>query len=128
MLLLIFAQKSYNSCKTTLHNTIGLMDFQRKLQLHNRGTSIHHTINKIFFQCNMKNVKFKFSDFNGFPIGMPPVSWQLVITVIYWPRAEIFKQMSSESDYIWLRIKNIFGIFPISALKIIKFLKNEIYS
>ena len=54
MLLLIFAQKSYNSCKTTLHNTIGLTDFQRKLQLHNWGTSIQHTINKISIQCNYK--------------------------------------------------------------------------
>ena len=54
MLLLIFAQKSYNSCKTTLHNTIGLMDFRRKLQLHNWGTSIQHTINKISIQCHYK--------------------------------------------------------------------------
>ena len=42
MLPLIFAQKSYNSDKTTLHDTIGLMDLQKKLQLHNRGTSIQH--------------------------------------------------------------------------------------
>ena len=108
MLLLIFAQKSYNSCKTTLHNTIGLMDFQRKLQLHNWGTSIQHTINKISIQCNMNNVEFKFNDFNGFAIGIPPVAWQLVVTVIYWPRVEIFKQMSSESDYITFGINNIF--------------------
>ena len=32
---------------------------------------------------NMNNVKFKFNDFNGFAIGMPPVAWQLVVTVIY---------------------------------------------
>ena len=56
----------------------------------------------------INNVKFKFNDFNGFAIGMPPVAWQLVVTVIYWPRVEIFKQMSSESDYITFRIKNIF--------------------
>ena len=54
MLFLTFAQKSYNSCKTTLHHTVGLMDFQRKLQLHNWGTSIQHTINKIYIQCNYK--------------------------------------------------------------------------
>ena len=58
--------------------------------------------------ANMNNVKFKFNDFNGFAIGMPPVAWQLVVTVIYWPRVEIFKQMSSESDYITFRIDNIF--------------------
>ena len=49
---------------------------------------------------NMNNFKFKFNDFNGFAIGMPPVALQLVVIVIYWPRVEIFKQMSSESDYI----------------------------
>ena len=54
MLLLIFSQKCYNSCKTSLHNTFGLKDFQRKLQLHNWGTSIQYTINKISIQCNYK--------------------------------------------------------------------------
>ena len=57
--------------------------------------------------ANMNNVKFKFNDFNGFAIGMPPVAWQLVVTVIYRPRVEIFKQMFSESDFITFRIKNL---------------------
>ena len=35
LLLLIFAQRSCNSSKTTLHNTTGFMDFQRKLQQNN---------------------------------------------------------------------------------------------
>ena len=35
--------------------------------------------------ANMNNVtlRFKFNDFNNFAIGMPPVAWQLMVTVIY---------------------------------------------
>ena len=35
--------------------------------------------------ANMNNItlNFKYNDFNDFAIGMPPVAWQLVVTVIY---------------------------------------------
>ena len=34
--------------------------------------------------ANMNNVtlKFKFNDFNNFVVGVAPVAWQLVVTVI----------------------------------------------
>ena len=52
--------------------------------------------------ANMNNVKFEFNDFNDFSIGMPPVARQLVVTVIYWPRVEIF-----HTNEVWIWLYNI---------------------
>ena len=61
--------------------------------------------------ANMNNVtyKYKVNDFTDFAIVMPPVAWQLVVTVIYWPHVEIFKQTISESHYITFSSGGAFG-------------------